>query len=195
MRVAGLILAGGAGLRLGQRDKALVAVGGRTLVVNAVRRLAPQVGALALSANGDPARFADLGLPVLPDPPGPRAGPVAGVAAGLHWAAAHGLDAIATVAVDTPFFPDDLVARLSGAARGRVALAADGRGLHPTFALWPVTRRADLDGLIARGTLALRAAAAGIGCVTVEFAGDDFFNVNSPADLAEAERRAARAGA
>ena len=86
MRVFGLILAGGEGRRMGA-DKAQVTLGGRPMLAHVLDRIAPQVERLALSANGDPARLAPFGLPVLPDA-GESRGPLSGVLAGLCWAAA-----------------------------------------------------------------------------------------------------------
>ena len=138
--IAGLILAGGQGRRLGGRDKALIDLGGKSLVRRAVERLSLQAAPLALSANGDPQRFAALGLPVLPDRIAADAGPLGGIHAGLVWAAGLGAARLVTVAVDTPFFPADLVERLSTASGddNHPTIAASADGLHPTFGLWPV---------------------------------------------------------
>ena len=113
MRIFGVILAGGTGRRMGGTDKALLRLGGRTLLSRAIERLEPQVEQLALSANGEAARFGGA-LPVLPDAGG--AGPLAGVLAALDWAAPLGATAVVSVAVDTPFFPGDLVPQLLLAA-------------------------------------------------------------------------------
>ena len=114
--VAGVILAGGRATRMGGGDKGLRMLGGQSLMDRVIARLAPQCGAMALNANGDPARFGDLGLPVLSDSLPDHPGPLAGVLAGLDWAAQMGVPAIVTAAADTPFFPNDLVARLQAAA-------------------------------------------------------------------------------
>ncbi|MEM6596161.1 MAG: molybdenum cofactor guanylyltransferase MobA, partial [Pseudomonadota bacterium] len=146
---AGVILAGGQSRRMGGGDKGLLDLGGRKLITHVIDRLEPQVAEIALNANGDAARF-DLGLPVIPDSIDGFAGPLAGVLAGLDWAAAQGHTHIVTAAADTPFFPCDLVPRLMLAAEnGPIALAATPdpqRGLarHPTFGLWPVSLRDDL---------------------------------------------------
>ena len=188
----GVILAGGRATRMGGGDKALLTLGGETLLARVIRRLGTQCGPLALNANGDPDRFADYGLPVLPDPLPDHPGPLAGVLAGMEWAAGLGAPAIVTVAADTPFFPSDLAERLS--APGGLALAAspDAAGKvwrHPTFGLWPVALRHDLrraleDGLrkIVRWT-DLHGAAE----VVFHADADPFFNINTPEDLAAAE--------
>ncbi|MFD2174540.1 molybdenum cofactor guanylyltransferase MobA [Rhodobacter lacus] len=187
MDVAGLILAGGQGRRMGA-EKALVRLAGRPLVAHVAARLAPQVSALALSANGDPARFAALGVPVLADPQGEQeCGPMVGVRAGLRWAAAKGAAALVSVAVDTPFLPTDLVARFTMAGRGGAAHAqSHGRG-HYTAALWPVADLPRLDALFAAGERRMRPYLAGAVVVGFDGTPDPFANLNSPDDLAAAE--------
>ena len=176
---------------MGGADKAFLEVGGETLIARAVRRLAPQVGMLAISSNGDPARFGP-GLAVLPDTVGGFAGPLAGVLAGLDWAAGEGLDRLATVAVDTPFFPEGLVARLEAA--GPPAIAASGEAgdprLHPVCALWPVACRDRLRDWLASGERKVMLFAEAEQARTVLFPDEAaFFNVNSPEDLEAARRR------
>jgi molybdopterin-guanine dinucleotide biosynthesis protein A len=203
----GVILAGGRATRMGGGDKALLRLGDKSILTHVIARLAPQVGALALNANGDPARFSAYDLPVLPDPIAGFAGPLVGVLAGLDWAAGEGAEAIVTVAADTPFFPCDLVPRLMLAAEGMahpLVLAATPRGeedtksmsrggliRHPTFGLWPVALRDDLRAALEEGLrkVVLWTDRHG-GCeVLFDDAHDPFFNVNTPEDLAEAQRR------
>ncbi|HSG57179.1 MAG TPA: molybdenum cofactor guanylyltransferase, partial [Paracoccaceae bacterium] len=154
--------------------------------------------ALALNANGDASRFAQFGLPVLADSVEGFVGPLAGVLAGLDWAAEQGADAIVTAAADTPFFPCDLVPRLMQAGEGMATPlvlaatpdAARGVSRHPTFGLWPVALRDDLRTALAGGLRKVvlwterhggREALFEVGEV------DPFFNVNTPEDLAMAE--------
>lgn len=155
----------------------------------------PRAG-LALDANGDPGRWADWGLPVLPDGVAGHPGPLAGVLAGLDWAAGQGAMHIVTVAADTPFFPCDLVPRLQLAAEESgmpIALAATPDGRHPTFGLWPVMLRDDLRTALEGGTRKVVIWADRHGAATAEFPGgppDPFFNVNTPADLVRAQAMA-----
>ena len=195
--IPGVILAGGRATRMGGGDKGLRVIGGRRLIDLVIERLAPQCGQLALNANGDPARFADLGLPVLPDGLPDHPGPLAGVLAGLDWAAERGARSIVTAAADTPFLPRDLVAWLHEAAGpSGLALAAspdeDGRlRRHPTFGLWPVALRADLREALEGGLRKIVAWTDRHEAGTAEFPAqpfDPFFNVNSPEDIATAER-------
>jgi len=198
-----VILAGGRATRMGGGDKCLRPLAGRRVIDHVIARLSGQCAPLALSANGDPARFADLGLPVLTDPVAGFPGPLAGILAGLDWAAGLGAAHVVAVAADTPFFPRDLAARLwqgRGAAGLALAASPDTTGAlrcHPTFGLWPVALRAELRDAIEAGTRKVAAFAGAHGAATVGFDAtpfDPFFNLNRPEDLAEAERLAALIG-
>ncbi|KPP84004.1 MAG: molybdopterin-guanine dinucleotide biosynthesis protein MobA [Rhodobacteraceae bacterium HLUCCA08] len=187
-RPPAVILAGGRGRRMGGTDKALMWLGGRPMLSHVIDRLAPQAGALAINANGDPARFATFGLPVLPDPVAGFAGPLAGILAALDWALAQGAQSVVTVAADTPVFPADLVDRL--AAAGAPAIAATADGPHPVFGLWPVAAAPGLRAALDAGTRKVGDWAEAIGATPVRFEDTDpppFFNINTPEDLARAE--------
>lgn len=205
MTYPAVILAGGQATRMGGGDKCLLPLGGRPMLAHVIDRIAPQTGALALNANGDAARFAGYGLPVLPDSIDGFPGPLAGVLAGLDWAAAQGAEAVISVAADTPFFPTDLVARLVAEARGQThplvmaATPRDGEETrsmtgklirHPTFGLWPTALRDDLRAALLGGLRKVVLWSDPHGGRMAEFADTDaFFNVNTPEDLAEAEER------
>ncbi len=198
-RIVGVILAGGQSRRMGGGDKCLLDLGGVTLLQNAIRKLKPQVADLVINANGGPERFASLGVPVAPDTIGGFPGPLAGLLAGMRWAASHRADAhfIATVACDTPFFPDDMIARLSAAIGARnhaIAIAASGGASHQVFGLWPVALADDLEGALNSGVRKVLdwanrhdAMEVDFGAVTLgDQAIDPFFNINTPEDLTEA---------
>lgn len=187
--VAGLILMGGRGSRLGGVDKALIDLGGRTVLAYALERFLRQVGRLALSANGDPARLEGFGLPVLPDADDGLGGPLAGVRAGLAWAAGlPGVTHLATVPGDAPSPAEDLVARLLAAGRGRLACAATPGGIEPLHALWPLALAPELESLIAEGTTSPRRALARLGAAEARFASSESFrDIDTPADLAAAK--------
>lgn len=203
----GVILAGGLATRMGGGDKGLLQVGDTSLLDRVCDRLRPQVADMALNANGDPARFANLGLPVIADSIEGFAGPLAGVLAGLDWAAEQGAEVIVTAAADTPFFPTDLAARLLDAAGGMehpLVLATTPRtgdellksgggkriNRHPTFGLWPVALRDDLRAALQDGLRKVVIWTDKHGGREALFSADPFdpfFNVNTPADLERAE--------
>ncbi|WP_299691389.1 molybdenum cofactor guanylyltransferase MobA [uncultured Tateyamaria sp.] len=192
----GVILAGGQATRMGGGDKGRLMLGGRSLLDHVIARFDPQVLGLALNANGDAARFADLGVPVIADSIDGFAGPLAGVLAGLDWAATRGADTIVTAAADTPFFPCDLVPRLRMAAEGMahpLALAATpdpkrGMARHPTFGLWPVALRDDLRAALTGGVRKVVQWTDQHNGQVAEFPDEAaFFNVNTPDDLIRAE--------
>ncbi|MEM8869706.1 MAG: molybdenum cofactor guanylyltransferase MobA [Pseudomonadota bacterium] len=190
MTPLGVVLAGGLARRMGGGDKCLLPMGDGVLLDQVLLRLAPQVAGIALNANGDPDRFGRFGLPVIPDTVAGFAGPLAGVLAGLDWAAKEGTTQIVTVAGDTPFFPTDLAAQLTAAASPvGLALAGTPDGQrHPTFGLWPVALRDALREALAGGTRKVVAWTDPLGCGTALFEGPDpFFNVNTPEDLAAAQ--------
>lgn len=183
---------------MGTGDKCLVPLAGRPLITHAIDRLRPQVSTLVLNANGDPARFREFGLTVVPDMITGFAGPLAGMLTGMLWARSHMPDIrrIATVATDTPFFPGDLVARLSAAVADRheVAVACCRGRDHPVFGLFAVTLADELATLLSGS--ANRAVKRWLDrrqVIRVDFtpdskkATDPFFNVNTPADLAASE--------
>lgn len=192
---AGVILAGGRSQRMGGGDKGLLRLGGMRLLDRVEARLAPQVAEIALNANGDPSRF-DTPLPVIADTIDGFAGPLAGVLAGLDWAAAGGHDHIVTAAADTPFFPADLVPQLLLAGEhAPIALAATpdpdrGMNRHPTFGLWPVALREDLRAALIGGVRKVLAWVEPHGVAYAQFGAhpfDPFFNVNTPDDMQRAE--------
>lgn len=192
MPIHAIILAGGEGRRLGGADKALLPLAGRPLLAHVLDRLAPQVAAVALSANGDASRFAGFGLTVLPDDM--PCGPLAGILSGLRHAAARGARAVVSVPVDAPFPPADLVARL--AARGGATFAAAGGRSHQATAFWPVALAGPLAAFLASGAKPRIADfARAHGAVAVEFADPAAFaNLNTAADLAAAEAWLKEAG-
>ena len=195
MKVVGLLLAGGLSRRMGGGDKALRMLGGVSLLDRVIERIRPQAEALVLNANGDPERFAQFGLPVVPDSVPDFAGPLAGVLAGLDWTALHRPDCayVVSVATDAPFLPKDLVARFTveiETAQADVACAASRGQAHPVIGLWPVRLREDLrHALVEEGIRKVDQWTARHRLATVVFGSepiDPFFNANRPEDLAAA---------
>lgn len=199
MKIAGVILAGGLARRMGGGDKALLEIGGETLLDRVIERLEPQVAEIVLNANGDPKRFARFGLPVVSDTVAGFAGPLAGVLAGMRWAAPRGYTHVASAAGDTPFFPADLVVRLREALETNgqpIAMAATndperGHSEHPTFGLWPVALADNLEESLTIGNMRkVIVWTSRHGCARAVFDEENypFFNVNTPEDIIEAER-------
>ncbi len=197
LTAAGIVLAGGLARRMGGGDKGLLELAGRPILDHVVERLKPQVRAIALNANGDPARFARWDLPVAADVLPGNPGPLVGVLTGMDWTVANlpGLDWIVTVPTDAPFLPRDLVARLLAAVEAEgadMACATSGGRRHPVVGLWPVALRTDLRKAMLFEEMRKVDAWTGRHKVAdVDFATDPvdpFFNANAPEDMAEAER-------
>jgi molybdopterin-guanine dinucleotide biosynthesis protein A len=196
----GLVLAGGLARRMGGGDKARIRIGGATILERALARFSPQCAEVILNANGDPKRFADTGLKVVPDSVPDFAGPLAGILAGLDWAAAHRPDIVdvASVPGDCPFLPDDLVTRLAAArekAGVPLACARSGDWRHPVVGLWPVRLREDLrHALVDEDLRKIEIWTGRHGVIAVDWPTDPvdpFFNVNTPEDAQVAGRMAA----
>lgn len=201
--IPAVVLAGGLARRMGGGDKPMRRIAGQTILARVIARLAPQCGPLILNANGDPARFAEFGLPVVPDDVADFPGPLAGILAGLDWAAAHLPEAqwMLSAAGDCPFLPRDLVARLAQAVQAEAAelavAASDGQS-HPVIGFWKVSLRHELRHALVREdirkidrfTARYRLATVSWPVTPV----DPFFNANTTEDLAEAERLALRDG-
>src|ERR1700689_3634983 len=193
----GLVLAGGLARRMGGGDKARLRIGGATILQRVLACIGPQCDGIIINANGDPARFADTGLPVIADSVPDFAGPLAGILAGLDWAAAHapGTAWLVSVPGDCPFLPIDLVTRLheARAATGvPLACARSGEWRHPVIGLWPVHLRDDLRyALIGENLHKIELWTARHGVAIAEWPAapfDPFFNVNTPEDAAQAEQ-------
>jgi molybdenum cofactor guanylyltransferase len=200
---AAVILAGGKSTRMGVEDKALMPLAGKPMIARVIERLSPQVERMVISANGDPTRFSAFGLSVLADAFGGFVGPLAGLHAGMRWSEANLPEArfIISVPSDTPFFPPDLVQRLSegcGRDENTVALAASTNGTHPIFGLWPVKLVDPLERILKSGKagrivdFADRFMRLNVPFDDVVLTNgktvDPFFNINTPEDAAEAER-------
>jgi molybdopterin-guanine dinucleotide biosynthesis protein A len=187
--IAGCILAGGQSRRMGE-DKARFHLGGVTLLERAIGRLGPQVASVIINVHEEAPGPDRYGLPVVEDAEGEHQGPLAGLLAALSWARDNHFAWIATAAVDTPFFPRDLVPRLAEAARGRdVAVARSGGRLHPVFGLWRATLASDLAEFIEDGSRSARHWADRNDAAVAEWPArpyDPFFNINEPKDVSAA---------
>lgn len=192
-----VILAGGLARRMGGGDKPLKTIAGKTILDRVIDCVRPQASAMALNANGDPARFAQWKLPIVADSIEGFAGPLAGVLAGMDWAARNAPHAafILSVAADCPFLPNDLVAKLESAreaADADICVAYSGDQAHPVIALWRIALREDLRRALVdenmrkidRWTARYKMARADWSAEPI----DPFFNANTPEDIAQAER-------
>ena len=197
----GLVLAGGLARRMGGGDKARITISGVTILERVLACLEPQCTNLVINANGDPARFADTKLPVVADSVPDFAGPLAGILAGLDWAALHlpECEWVASVPADCPFLPNDLVARLHAAraaAGAQLSCARSGKWRHPVVGLWPLALRDDLRrALVAEGLRKIEIWTARHGVAIADWPAepvDPFFNVNTPEDAALAQTLAAK---
>lgn len=191
---AAIILAGGQARRMGGGDKSRQLVHGRTIIARTIAVLAPQVARLALNANGDLSRFADLGVPTIPDSLPGHPGPLAGILAGLDWAASLNLPWLISVSGDCPFLPHDLAERLHqvrAEQNATYACASSGGWTHPVIALWPTARREELRQALLAGQRKIDAHTAHHPTAIANWPTtpiDPFFNVNTPTDLTEANR-------
>ena len=191
MRPACILLAGGLATRMGGGDKSLKILGGRPILAHVIDRIRPQASALALNANGDPARLAEWGLPVIADAMPDFPGPLAGIHAGMLWAQARGVADVVSIPTDIPFLPTDLVDRLQ-AARGDadIAVAMSEGNIHPIVALWPAGLADELHRLVGDGMRRVREFAGRHRVGYADFpvgAIDPFLNINRPEDLERAE--------
>lgn len=197
MSPLGVILAGGKASRMGGGDKCFLPLMGRLVIDFVIERFVQQVPQIVINANGDLTRFDSLNLPTVPDSIVDFPGPLAGVLAGLDWAATKGASHIVTVAADTPFFPMDLCFRLEreqiAQSKPIILAATQGVGhlnMHPTFGLWPVELREDLRCQLGVGVRKVMNWAEEHGKADAIFDvinHDPFFNINTPEDLAQAE--------
>lgn len=189
VRIFGVILAGGQGRRMGGTDKALQPLAGQTLVRHVLNRLRPQVDTVIISANGDPARFAGLGCPVLADDV--QQGPLSGILSALNHARLAGATHVVSTPVDTPFLPADFVVRLQAAARTApegLAMARTTEGDHPASAIWPVGLGPALAAFLAEGGAKVSRFTAEHAVVHADFPdATAFLNLNTPEDMATAE--------
>ena len=192
MRVLGAVIAGGHSRRMGGQEKALLDLGGITLLERVISRIAPQVDEVIINANGDPARFTMFGRSVIADMMATGT-PLAGLHAALRHGQRHGHDAVLTVPSDAPFLPLNLVGRLAdaGSHTGAVVAASLGQTHHLT-GLWSSAMADKLEELLAAGRLRRMMDLSEVFAVEVAEwevdPVDPFLNINTPDDLALALR-------
>lgn len=202
--IVGVVLAGGQARRMGGGDKPLLPLAGKPLLGYVLARLTGQVAHIAINSNSPSQRFAQFNLPVIADQQETFLGPLAGILAGLDYAASSHRQCgyVLTVAGDTPFFPRDLAGRLieagaAGKTTSAIIRATSHGRAHPVFALWPVSLRAHLrDRLVNGGVRKIDAFTSDYEVIDVAFHGvpDPFFNINTPEDMTAAEKILRQAG-
>lgn len=183
------VLAGGESRRFGS-PKGSVPLHGRPLIAHVIERIKTQTDAPIIVNAGADSIYAEMGCPMCPDRAGLSLGPLAGLHAAMVWGGEGGFSHIATVALDTPFLPPDLIARLAEA--GAPAIAASLGRWHPVTGLWPCDLAEELLAYLQSGRRSAHGWAEHCGANVAEFAAgpdarDPFWNINTPADLAEAE--------
>ena len=197
--IAGVVIAGGTSVRMGNRCKASCLLGGQTLLERVISRLRPQVDNLLLNINQDESHYRYLSVPILADCCEGQLGPLAGLLTGLEWAreTLPGCEWLVSAPVDTPFLPHDFVQHLiesqtSTGASAEIAVALSAGRRHPVCALWPVASAESLrSALLADGLRKMGDWLARWRVCEVPFeAGvlNPFFNINNPTDLKKAER-------
>jgi molybdenum cofactor guanylyltransferase len=186
--IAALVLAGGEARRMGGGDKPLTRLAGRPMLAWVMDSL--NIPNTAISANGDPARFAGFNCPVLADGAFAGQGPLAGLLAGLEWAATLGAEVLLTAPGDTPFLPQGLASHLAPAPS---AARSNGRN-HHLVALWPVSAAGLLrQRLSSPGQQRVSHFASQIGMRYVEFvvrSHDPFANINTNEEMEKARMEA-----
>jgi molybdopterin-guanine dinucleotide biosynthesis protein A len=191
MTIIGAIIAGGQSSRMGGHEKAFLELDSKPIILHVIEQFEPQVDQLVINANGEPTRFAEFGLDVVPDVLKHLTTPLAGLHATFQFAKDIGGDVLVTVPSDTPFLPFDLVARLVEIApSGGAAIASSGGQDHYIIGAWKTELLDDLDRAIAKDGLfrvkdwAHRALAQKVEWPVEPY--DPFFNVNTPEDLLRA---------
>jgi molybdenum cofactor guanylyltransferase len=193
MKVIGAIIAGGQSRRMGGREKAFLELDSKPVILHVIEQFEPQVDQLVINANGEPARFSEFGLEVVPDILTSLTTPLAGLHAALRFAKSVEADVLVTVPSDTPFLPFDLAAKLleNPTANG-AAIASSGGQDHYIIGTWNKELLDDLERAIAKDGLfrvkdwAQRALAQKVEWPVEPY--DPFFNVNTPEDLLQAEQ-------
>lgn len=187
-QITGLILAGGRGSRMGHVDKGLQPFRGAPMVLHAIMRLSPQVGAMMINANQNIGPYEGFGLPVWPDQLGGFEGPLAGLQTGLSHCET---DYLVTAPCDSPFLPQDLVQRLADAlaendAELAVAVTEEEgkRQPHPVFCLMKASVLPSLTAFLQDGERKIDKWYRSLKFVEVPFPDESAFrNINTLEEL------------
>jgi len=199
LNVIGVVLAGGQSRRMGGAHKGMLKLKTKPLCLHVIERLRIQTDVIVLNVNEQKEFFEKFKLPIIEDSIAGYAGPLAGVLAGMDWAYENGYNYILTVAVDTPFFPKDLLKKCKSTLLKEhcpIVLASTNvdhqvlGNLHPTFGLWNVNLRDDLRNSLNNGVRKMLAWTDRHQVKYCKFSVskfNPFFNINKPDDLKKAE--------
>lgn len=193
----GVILAGGQSRRMNGQDKSLIELGGETLIKRAIKRLKSQTPKIIISTNSNSQSYLEFNLPITKDEITNYAGPLAGILTAMRWAQANkpNFKQIITIAVDTPFFPNDYTKTMLDKHHGKTQITianSNGRN-HPVFAIWDISLAEDLQKfLVDEGNRKVMVFAERYNFTTQKFDDksgvDPFFNINTYEDLTEAQK-------
>ena len=195
VEVPTVILSGGQSRRMGRNDKALLSIKDQTLLEIVVKRLHQQTKKVAINTNSNNLQYMQHGLPVLNDHIGGFLGPLAGILTAMKWANDIGYKKVATVAVDTPLFPENLLKELDKKmeeTNSDIIFAASVsdhkqmKVLHPVFGLWKTYLYEDLRNELQKGVRKVTIWSNRHKASSVCFADeriDPFFNINTPDDI------------
>ncbi len=195
--VLGVVVAGGLSRRMGEQDKLWIELDGEPLIARAARCLGHQADNVILNVNNSDPRLEALGLPVVPDLHADYQGPLAGIYASLRWVRENRLDITHVIgaSVDSPFFPDDLVSRLTAdlaAHPDEIAIAFCDGYPQPVFGLWPLACLGPLNSFLeTTDNLKVMAFVRTQSWRRVDFPAlhpPPFFNINTPDDLSTARQ-------
>ena len=181
-----VVLAGGESIRMQGQHKALLDVNGTLLAHYVAHRLNGACQPTAISYNGSDQALLNGAFPCFPDVLSGSLGPLAGIHAAMKFALQQGADRVITVAVDTPFFPDDFVSRMMQVAAS-IGVAQSANRVHPTCGIWSVSLISDLETYLMSGGRRLWDWAVSNGAVCLDWPvgqWDPFFNINTPKDYA-----------
>ena len=193
--VPAVILSGGQSRRMDRNDKAFLSISDQPLLEIVVDRLRRQTRQVAINTNSNSPKYFKYGLPVLKDQIGGFLGPLAGVLTAMEWANDMGYNKVATVAVDTPLFPKNLLKKLyqkMEVNNSDIVFAASAsdheqkKVLHPVFGLWKTYLFEDLKNELEKGMRKVTIWSDKHKASYVFFSDpriDPFFNVNTPHDI------------
>ena len=193
--IPAVILSGGQSRRMDGNDKAFVSISDQNLLEMVVGRLKPQTPKIAINTNSNNPKYVEHGLPILKDHFEGFWGPLSGILTAMSWANDMGYKKVATIAVDTPLFPENLLEKLNQKIKldnSDIVFAASvleykqKKVLHPVFGLWKTSLLEDLRKQLEKGVRKVTCWSDRHKASSVCFSDeqkDPFFNINAPQDI------------